>query len=134
MDTGAQANVMGLNVFHKLYPHRKMLPTNVKLPNYSNGQIPVLGKYMVNITYREEKHCLTFYIVNINSATVIGLKAARLLKLVVNIDSIGYDKYYDNLMDEYNDVFTGLGCIVTNYKIRLDPNVVPVNSGARNVS
>lgn len=133
VDTGAQANVMSLGVFQKLYPHRNMLSTNVKLSNYSNGNIPVIGKYLVNIEFQQQKHCLTFYIVNINSTTIIGLKAARLLKLVRNIDSVNTNASYENLMNEYDDIFNGLGCIATDYKIRLDPNVVPVNNKARNV-
>ena len=40
---------------------------------------------------------------------------------------------FDNLMRDYDDVFTGLGCLPGEYHIEVDPDFKPVQNAPRQV-
>ena len=73
-----------------------------------------------------------FEVVNQNVPNVLGLKTCKEMKLVQRIDSIGVKP--DDLLDEYKDVFEGLGCITgTTHHIEINPNHKPVVHPPRRV-
>lgn len=58
------------------------------------------------------------------------------LKNINNVQNNAYrpNNSYDSIVDEYHDVFEGLGCLPGKYHITIDPNVQPVQHYLRNVA
>ena len=83
----------------------------------------------------EHKHKFTvveFEVVKQDVPNVLGLKTCKEMKLVQRIDSVTMKT--GNLLDDYKDVFTGLGCITSaTHHIKIDPNHKPVVHPPRRV-
>lgn len=52
-----------------------------------------------------------------------------LLPLIENYEPLSFDK----LMRDFQDVFTGLGCLPGEYHIEIDPDIRPVQHTPRRV-
>lgn len=85
---------------------------------------------MQNIT-----ECLNFYIADIDQTALLSAEACQLLGLltvnIVNSVDIPTKDSYEpltrsQLLNDYKDVFEGLGSFSREYKIETDPSVKPV--------
>ena len=68
---------------------------------------------------------LEFEIVKDKSMPILGLKACLELNLISRLYSLNLNSKTatsEEILDSYSDVFEGLGCLPTDYKIRLDKN------------
>lgn len=135
LDTGAQANVISETVFNKIRPRPKLHATKVKVSGYSGAAISVKGKCMVNVMHKKREHTLAFIVVPGNVQTILGLSACERLNLVKRVLVVQNeeDTDYDELMQEYSDLFQGLGCLPGEHTIRVDKNVPPVINPCRKV-
>ena len=120
VDTGAQCNVMPLSVFKTNFPELPIYRTNLTLTAYTGINSEVVGQVQMEVKYKDTSFQTTFYITPSEHAIpVIGLALVRKMGLVpssVNALSIG----------SYEDVFTGLGRLEGEYKIKLKPDAEPV--------
>ena len=56
---------------------------------------------------------------------ILGLKACLELNLISRLYSLNLNSKTatsEEILDNYSDIFEGLGCLPTEYKIRLDKN------------
>ncbi len=58
LDTGAQVNIMSEMDFNKLKPRPKLHSAKVKVTGYSGIDIPVKGKCVVKVQYKEKTYHL----------------------------------------------------------------------------
>ncbi|GBO34667.1 Transposon Tf2-6 polyprotein [Araneus ventricosus] len=81
------------------------------------------------------KNVEIFYVVNVKSKPILGLKGCLELKLIERIDAIEYSKISKNeLIKQYKDVFTGTGEFPDEpYHITLKDNAIPVINPPRRV-
>ena len=90
MDSGAEANVLPDGVYKTLYKRPKLKPTSVTLTNYDGTAIPVLGKCVVNVTFRNTVTPLLFIVADTESQPIIGADTSeklQLIKCIFHIDS-----------------------------------------------
>ncbi|CAB3223790.1 unnamed protein product [Arctia plantaginis] len=133
IDTGADVNVLPESFLTRLnISKRELLSTTTKLHGYSGAQINVIGKCFVKVIYKNNSFILEFKVAEVNSMPILGKFACEELKLVKRIYSIGTD-LYSNMLDEYRDVFEGLGCVPGTYKIQLKDSVKPVVHAPRKI-
>ena len=90
-------------------------------------------------TYKGELHHLQFLVIEQNAPSILGRKTCQDLGTVLRIMSV------DNLsephspltqaeiMSEYSDVFSGLGCLAGKHHIQIDTTVQPVIHAPRKV-
>ena len=67
---------------------------------------------------------------------ILGLKSCLDLNLISRLYSLNLNSKTatsEEILDSYSDVFEGLGCIPTEYKIRLDKNAKPVVNPPRKI-
>ncbi|GFO26019.1 retrovirus-related pol polyprotein from transposon 17.6 [Plakobranchus ocellatus] len=74
---------------------------------------------------------LDFFVADTNQDAILSLKASQNLQLIkiltVGLNIKDKEKSKNNdIVNEYKDVFQGLGCIGKTVHIELDPNAVPV--------
>ena len=83
-----------------------MQQLNARLVAFVSHQLNTCGKAAINCQYRGRQYCVEIEVVDQEVPSILGLKTCTEMKLVQRIDSLDVD-----LLDQYSDVFEGLGCI-----------------------
>ncbi|XP_046850398.1 uncharacterized protein LOC124443862, partial [Xenia sp. Carnegie-2017] len=93
IDTGAQCNIMPLSVFTSLNDKPTLYQTNTKIKAYGGTQVPIRGKYYMNIEHNNKKIHSEFYVVEIdNSKPLIGLQTAATSTSLAEMMSVKFTK------------------------------------------
>lgn len=132
LDTGASTNVIPTSVYKKLKIQHTLQPSSRPLYGYGGEQLAVQGKCNVNCQYKDIKLLLRVHVVDTNAPPVLGLKACLDFKLIKLIMSVSNTPCM-SIMDEFSDVFTGIGLFPGECTIHIDPNAVPVIHPPRRV-
>ncbi|GFX09398.1 transposon Ty3-I Gag-Pol polyprotein [Trichonephila clavipes] len=135
MDTGAEKNILPLNIFSMFRVHPKLSKTNISLTTYGNFNLKPNGSLIINCSTDELKNVrLPFYVVNVKSKPILGLRGCKELKLIERINAIECSISKNELIKQYTDVFTGVGEFPNEpYHITLKYNAVPVIHPPRRV-
>ncbi|GBO42922.1 hypothetical protein AVEN_170139-1, partial [Araneus ventricosus] len=136
LDTGAEVNILPLYVLNIVKVKPKLSETNLSLTAYGNFKLKPEGTVIINCSTSKLKNIpLQFYVVNVKSKPILGLKGCLELKLIERIDAIECSKISKNeLIKQYKDVFTGTGEFPDEpYHITLKDNAIPVIHPTRRV-
>ena len=136
LDTGAQCNVMPNSLFSML-TNAKITKSKTKLLSYSGHSIRVIGKSTLLIGHKGKYFPVEFQVVSseTDALPIIGLPTCLEMNLIKRIYTVnthtsatGAEEQTnaDKIMEEFRDVFKGLGCLDGEYHIKTDPNVLPV--------
>lgn len=131
LDTGAHVNVIPEDIFQLLKISNKLEAAKISISNYGGQSLKVKGCCDLIVELGNEIYSLKFVIVTTDkkSAPILGIKGIQELKLLERKE-VGEVKAVNNLLEEYADVFKGIGKIkgskcefklIDNYK----PVVVP---------
>ena len=130
IDTGAQANILPERVYNQMKSPSTLKNTNVKLTTYDGTKLNVIGVTSMKCKYKDAEITSDFYVIpSTSQPALLGLKTStdlNLIKLVRSIDAS------ESLLDEYSDVFEGLGDLGEHH-IEVDPTVKPVVNPPRKV-
>ena len=131
--------------------------SNMRITAYGGHTVIHYGTCELQVTHRNESVLSTFHVVKSNGPTIIGLPTCRALKLVtlnyaMNIGLTaerdtdttadvptyttrpkGDETAKAHILNEYADVFDGIGCFEGEYHITLDSTVPPVVHSPRRV-
>lgn len=77
---------------------------------------------------------MEFFIVNSNTSAILGLIASQKLNLIKRIESVYIQNEYTEVINKYQDVFSGIGCISQKCSISLEANAKPVVNPIRRVA
>ena len=69
---------------------------------------------------------MEFEIVRYKATPIFGLKTCLELNLISRLYSLSELTTSDEILENFSDVFEGLGCLSTEYKIHLDKDAKPV--------
>ena len=136
LDTGAQANVMSHYDLKHLKPVPKVHKTSVSQRGYDGGEIQVTGRCVAKVCHKGNVVNISFIVLSGKKPAILGVDTCERLgfvKRVYVIDGDTAEVDYSKLLNEYNDVFQGLGCLEGKYSITVDENVAPVVHPARKV-
>ena len=145
LDTGAGVNVLPLKYFDKLGTKLMLIKTAVKLYSYSGERLNTKGKAVLKCTYKNTIWLLEFYVVQTDSPPVLRLRGCldfKLIELIYSVDNEteasygqnsvnasdntkGTDQSIDSMLQEYADVFKGIGQFPGEHTIRLTDNAEP---------
>lgn len=141
VDTGAEGNIMSKKKFEMLNLDKNVIrKTNTNLLTFSGEKLRVMGKCKLNCVFENKKISLDFYIVDMNCKTVIGLDSCTKLNLVciknINVVHGAKDRVINSsnvLLEQYKEVFNGLGCLKNKCRLVLKENVSPVVEPPRKI-
>lgn len=127
LDTGADINVLAYERFKSLGYNDILIKfnKNVKLQSYSGDFIPIKGTCNLKWYYKNIPYELKFAISVNKCQSVLGLQACINLGLIKRIYSFN--------LKEYDELFSGLGCLPGEYHIVYDKAVPPVICAPRKV-
>ena len=127
IDTGAQANVIPADTFHDLFGNVVLSPQASKLSGYGGHVLNVKGACRLTCRYKEKTVMLDFDIIDANAPPVLGMRACLDLNLVKIIHTVNAQPDpHMNIIDEYADVFEGIGLFPGECTIHLKPDATPV--------
>ena len=139
LDTAASCNVMALRDLQKLGlpPFQK---SNTKLTMYDSTMRGSKGKCQLQLTNQQgEVILLTFEVLETKHHTLLSLDSCLELHLLsYEVESVCLAEALqkvskEQLLKDYQDVFSGLGCLPGEYCIELDPAVPPVQNRPRRI-
>ncbi|XP_063547273.1 uncharacterized protein K02A2.6-like [Cydia strobilella] len=126
LDTGSMLNVISraeyLNLGLKL---SELKPVLKRAYSYTKHNIPIIGKCTLLISCRNKQYELKCIVTDLNCRNILGLRGCVTLGLVRRIDAIQ--------LENYCDLFEGLGKLPGKYKIIVDVNVQPVVCPTRKI-
>lgn len=120
LDTGADVSVIPTQLFESLKIDT-MQPTEAKLTGAGSQPLAVQGKFEANLQYKARSSKQTVYVVSTLSKPLLGKLAIESLNLISRVDIVDKDSCKAN----YPELFTGLGLMTGEYKIRLKPDSTP---------
>ena len=139
LDTGAQVNVIPLEIFEKLKIIRPLSPAKSKLFGYAGQQIDVKGCAQIKVKYKDQSYEGTFYVVETNghSQPVLGLQAClqlQLIKMVLTVQQNKSEMSNESVLSEYKHLFdNSLGEIEGEINIYIEENSTPVVHAPRRI-
>ena len=140
LDTGAECNVISLGLANEL--SAQVQPTSMLLKSFGGHQLDTVGKCLLDTKERGAKGSkpLGVYVLRDNLRPLLGLESCLDLELITlnnEIEQIGLsvDEVQGKftLLDEFQDVYKGLGCVEGDYDIKLKANSHPTIQPQRNV-
>ena len=132
LDTGAQCNVLPKRMFKTLkLKDTSLKPSATRLISYTGHKLYPCGTATVLCKYKAQEHHIEFQIIDYDAPPVLGRSTCTRLGLLQRIMSVCYTE--NSILDEYPDLFTGLGCLPGKHSIKIDPGVLPVIHPPRRV-
>ena len=133
LDTGAHANVLPVELYHKLRPNSSLQKTQTVLTAFGNTKIIPAGTATLECAVNAHKQRLKFYVTKATNVPILGQQACESLNLLKRVETIETPLTQEVLFQQYKDVFTGVGEYQEEYHIELDETVAPVIQPARKV-
>ena len=137
LDTGAEVNVLPTRIYSELKNKPPLTKTNAVLSSYGEFQVKTQGKVNLECRVPGLRETLQFYVASVESPPILGLQASQNLNLVKKIDSVVTGSQVPltkaDIVNDYPDVFKGLGSMDGTYHIELDETVEPVIHPPRKV-
>ncbi|XP_068674514.1 uncharacterized protein [Montipora foliosa] len=138
LDTGAECNVISLGLANEL--NAQVQPTSMLLKSFGGHQLHVdtVGRCLLDTKVKEAKGStpLEFYVLRDNVRPLLGLESCLDLELITlnnKVEQIGLsvDEVQEKftLLDEFQDVFKGLGCVEGEYTIKLKATLLFNHNG-----
>ena len=126
LDTGAEASVLPTTAFNKLDVRPPLQPTSMRLTAYGGSPISPVGTCELQCDTKDSQHKVKFYVVNVDSQPILGLRDCQKLGLIKRMDVISTGQLTkESIKAQYKSVFTGLGNL-GKYHITLQNNCTPV--------
>ena len=132
IDTGAEANVLPVSDYNSMVPKPRLQPTKDILTSYSGERLQVLGFVELCICYKEgEKQVHQFHVVNTDRKPILSRKTSqnmKLIKFILNVQNepaTSMKPETARILEEYGDVFEGVGKLPGKCKIHLKEGAVP---------
>jgi len=110
LDTGAGANALPISELNKLAVISSLQPTAIRLTAYGASTINPIGTCELHCEASGSYHKVKFYVVDVNSHPILGLKDYEKLDLIKRMDAIHTGQLIkESIKALYKNVFTGLG-------------------------
>ena len=88
LDTGAEASVLPTTTFNKLDVRPPLQPTSITLTAYGGSPISPVGTCELQCDTKDSQHKVKFYVVNVDSQPILGLRDCQKLGLIKRTDVI----------------------------------------------
>ena len=135
IDSGAQCNIIPIHIFNQIKNKPPIQNSNTILRTYGGNSIPLIGVCTMTVKFQHKTVNALFYIVNVNNAKpLMGLNSSQDLN-IITINTVESDNKSKNnsILEQYDDIFKGLGKADGEYTIKLSENAKPTIHSPRKV-
>ena len=134
LDSGAKANVMSLSTYNNLKrgPLALLKTTNTVLISFSKHRLKPCGEVVLSAKYKDN---VKFFVVEPEVESVLSGNICGKLGLLKRVHQLTGDKPLARTveLDDYPELFKGLGCLPGTYHIELIDGVTPVVHSPRKI-
>ena len=123
LDSGADVSVLAGRVHQTL--DIKLEPTSKVLLGPCDYKLNCLGKFKAKLAVNQKCVDNEIYVMKGLERPLLSRQASQSLNLINKIDAIGCQEYKSNIVNQYPDLFKGLGEIPGGYEIKLIENPSP---------
>jgi len=127
LDTGAETNILPKSIVDKI--GCDLQPTQARLMGYGNHHIPTVGKISLDVKHGDICRPFEFEVIDSSAPPILGLQALDALDLVRRVENVTSTC----VLEEFPQVFEGIGCVAGEHRIKVDDSVQPVVHAARRV-
>ena len=132
IDSGAQCNVMPMNIFKRLYKEGKLLPSDATLSAYSDTKLNVYGRCVLSLLHRGKVFKVLFYVVETQQTPLLGLNTSTRLDLIRRVDNVvTASDIKSRVLKDYSDVFGEMGTLKRTYHMVMKDDAIPVIAPTR---
>ena len=135
LDTGATCNVMSktdvCKILHTTNP--PLQPETSQLRCYDNSVINTLGQCTLQCGYKNDTYSLPFKVIDGDQKPLLSGTTCMNLGLITVHAICNVTDKCNKLIEQYNDVFEGLGCLGDAYHIDIDNKIAPVQHVPRRI-
>lgn len=126
IDTGSMINVISKSEYLNLgFSIVNLKPFTKRVHSFTGNQLPILGTDKLHIVFKNKSYILPFVVADLNCQNVLGLEGCISLSLIKHVNGIKIDEYFD--------LFHGLGKLPGKYSIVVDKSVQPVLCPTRKI-
>ena len=159
IDTGAEGNVIPVDIYKKLCPHSpcnssgiplNLAPSTTTITAFGGHTVPHYGTCTLTLSHNGHSKPYEFHVVNAKGPTILGLPTCTDMKLITLNHSITTQQKYSpeatttpkavgdpvakaKLLQQHKDRFNGVGCFQGEFHVVLDPTIPPVIHPPRRV-
>jgi len=135
LDSGAEANILPLDIYKSLQETVSMQPTSTMLVAYGGTKLRPEGLAKLQCVTPKVQVCLPFYITRHSSIPILGKEACERMQLLKRVDTVltTHPTSKEELIAQHSAVFEGLGQFPGEHHIHVDPKAVPVIHGCRKI-
>ena len=139
LDTGAMASVLPLDEIKGMDPQPSVIPTKVILKGFNNSTSRPVGTVQLRTAYKEKAITANYYVVESVTTAILGQTDCEALGLIERINTVktkvqiprGGEEEKQRMVNQYAEVFSGIGEMKQEYDIRTDPSVIPEHQPPR---
>ncbi|XP_064463440.1 uncharacterized protein K02A2.6-like [Ornithodoros turicata] len=141
LDTGSEVNVISKEIVRAWNPRPLVRRSQRRVTTYSGEQLPVVGETVLSCTANGLTCPVTFLVVDLSSSPILGLQACQMFNLLKRVCEVKGEvarhesirETPEQVVEEYEDVFQGVGRLPGTHKIILKEDVKPSISPPRKV-
>ena len=136
LDSGSTCNTVSYKDYCNLFEadDEYLNKSSVKLKTYDGSLIIPKGEVELQCQYEDKSCNLHFQVLNKDLTPLLSADTClKLGLLTLNIEETSRVDTIDSVVDNFSDVFEGLGRLPGKYHIDVDPEVRPVQHCQRNV-
>ena len=137
MDCGSTCNILSFMEYCKIAQdgNPDLQKSNAKLRLYDGSTMVPKGTCTLRCIHEEKNYELDFQVVNVDQKPLLSATTCEQLGLLtVHVSQTVHSVRETDIMTEYGDVFTGLGCLLGEYHMEIDNTVKPVQHQPRRVA
>ena len=135
IDTGAQANILPMNIFKTLKKKPELADSKHKLISYTGQYLNTTGEAKIKCIHKDKQLDLNFHVVDMQAQPILGLQSCielQLVQLLLSVDQTKPEMTEDSVKKEYSHLFSGMGDIGLA-RIETKPDAKPVIDAPRRV-
>lgn len=140
LDTGATCNIIGKRNLKRLFQFRDVIvkKTSTRLKSFGGSVIQPIGKIIVECKRKKECFPIEFEIVEHDHIPLLSAKTCEdmgFIKISSTIRQLNdATKDANDIVNEFSDVFEGLGCFAGKVKLEVYENAMPVVQKPRRIA
>lgn len=137
IDTGSDINSLPKSLYDQI-SEQPLMSSKARLIGYFGQKQRPCGKAILEVEYKNKLYSVEFQVVDAQVVPVLGLTTSTELGLIKRLYTLNIEKSADGkpeaILDEFKDVFKGLGCLDYEYDIKVDETISPVIHAPRRVA
>lgn len=135
-DSGASVNIMSESDYNDMPSKTPLRTTQAKVFAYGHDPLKVIGTFTATVESKSRTAEIEFHVVTGGGKSLLSWNTSQMLALLKIVQAMEKTEQNDTpkIVDEYSDLFNGLGKL-KGYQVRLhiDESVPPVAQSSRRV-